>query len=457
MNKKGIKSIVKDGKLNWKKDIKTEFLPSALEIIETPASPLGGLTIWLVFILIMTAIIWSFVSKVDEIAVARGKIVPDGNVKVIQSLEGGIIRNIHVKEGESVKKGQLLIELDADINVAELEKYKNSLQVAKLEKDFYSAMASGDDSKINKLKNNKSLLLDQEVINTYKKFKELKEKDFLEKQKSHYLNYQKSIEELEIAKESLKQKEKNIEILKDEEEKYKKLFEDEAVSEEAYEKRKNDLENAINEKNMQEAQIAYYEKQTDINMTQKNIHDAEYNKEIMNQIISKDKEIQKLEKEVIKLEKRLTMQRILSPVDGTILAVGTTTIGGVVTSAKPIITIVPKDTSLLLEASILNKDIGFVHEGQKADIKLDTFPFQKYGTIEGEIVHISPDAIKDERLGYIYKAKIKPNKNTILINKKDVSISAGMTSTAEIKTGKRRVIEFFLPGMEYLKESFEIR
>ncbi len=134
------------------------------------------------------------------------------------------------------------------------------------------------------------------------------------------------------------------------------------------------------------------------------------------------------------------------------------TIGGVVTPAQPIMTIVPDNTPLTVEASVLNKDIGFVKVGQKAELKLDTFPFQKYGTINGLVTAISPDAFEDEKIGLIYKIKIEPEREYIMANGKKVNLTAGMSLNAEIKTGKRRIIEFFLsPVMQSLDESLKLR
>ena len=109
------------------------------------------------------------------------------------------------------------------------------------------------------------------------------------------------------------------------------------------------------------------------------------------------------------------------------------------------------------ERPLVSEDIGFVHVGQKVDIKLDTFPFQKYGVIPSEIINISPDAIQDEKQGYVYKIKVKPEQDTLKVDNQDMPISPGMTAQAEVKTGKRHIIEFFLPGIEEVKDGFELR
>ena len=120
--------------------------------------------------------------------------------------------------------------------------------------------------------------------------------------------------------------------------------------------------------------------------------------------------------------------------------------------------IVPNDTPLIVEASLLNKDVGFVEVGQEASVKIDTFPFQKYGTVKGKIESISPDAFEDEKLGTVYKMKVSLEKQSMMVNGKNVHIVPGMTVSAEIKTGERRIIEFFLePIIRYADESLKLR
>jgi hemolysin D len=112
----------------------------------------------------------------------------------------------------------------------------------------------------------------------------------------------------------------------------------------------------------------------------------------------------------------------------------------------------------VVEAMALNKDIGFIHPGQKAELKLDTFPFQKYGTIDAELFYVSPDAQEDQKIGLVYKIKLKPKRLFIRVKDKDISITPGMAVTAEIKTGQRRVIEFFIsPFVKYVDESLTLR
>ena len=134
------------------------------------------------------------------------------------------------------------------------------------------------------------------------------------------------------------------------------------------------------------------------------------------------------------------------------------TVGGVVTPAQPLMVIVPKDNVLEVEAMLPNRDIGFVNPEQSAEVKVETFPFTKYGTIHGTITQVSSDAIQDEKLGLIYSTRVKLAKDTLRVENKTVRLSPGMAVTVEVKTGKRRVIEYFLsPLMQVTSESLRER
>jgi hypothetical protein len=183
----------------------------------------------------------------------------------------------------------------------------------------------------------------------------------------------------------------------------------------------------------------------------------EREKGIIGDIVEREKTISAMEGEVIKAKKRYELEQLCSPVDGTVHGISSYTIGGVVTPAQPIVTIVPDGTPLIVEAMALNKDIGFLKVGQEAEVKFDTFPFQKYGTIKERVSSISPDAFEDEKLGSVYKIRAELEKLSLMVDGRNGPVSPGMTVAVEVKTGKRRIIEFFLsPIVKYAKESLTL-
>lgn len=152
------------------------------------------------------------------------------------------------------------------------------------------------------------------------------------------------------------------------------------------------------------------------------------------------------------------MPRLAAPVDGIVQQLAIHTIGGVVTPAQPLMVIVPESQKLEIEAMVLNKDIGFVSANQPAEIKLEAFPFTKYGIIDGTVSQVSSDAIQDEKQGLVYAARIAMTQSSINVDGKQVNLSPGMAVTTEIKTGKRRIIEYLLgPVLQYRQESLRER
>lgn len=147
-----------------------------------------------------------------------------------------------------------------------------------------------------------------------------------------------------------------------------------------------------------------------------------------------------LKAEVDQTAFRHEKQQILSPVDGFINVINVHTVGGVITPAQELLSIVPTTTSLLAKVQILNKDIGYITANQDSVLKVDTFDFQKYGKINGKVQHISPDSIDNEELGRVYEVYIKPDNLTLMVDGRLSLITSGMSITAEVKVGKRRVI-----------------
>jgi hemolysin D len=160
------------------------------------------------------------------------------------------------------------------------------------------------------------------------------------------------------------------------------------------------------------------------------------------------------EQELLKARKRRDLQRLLSPIDGTVTNLAAWTVGGVVKPGDTILNVVPLSATPEIEAQVLNKDIGFVLPGQKVTVKFDAFPFTRYGTVDGEVIDVSRDANKDDKLGLIYPVRVRLDATDILVDGKRVAIAPGMAINAEIITGDRRVIDFVLsPILRYRHES----
>ena len=193
-------------------------------------------------------------------------------------------------------------------------------------------------------------------------------------------------------------------------------------------------------------------------ITQEKALTAELRKQTLGQQNDYELKAASLEQELIKASERNRTFQLVAPITGQVQQLAVHTEGGVVTPAQVLMAIVPESTDLEVEAMILNKDIGFVEEGQAAQVKIDTFNFTKYGLIDAVIITISDVAIQDENLGLVYSTRIKLNKNSLLVEGREVTLSPGMSVTAEVKTGQRRLVEFFLsPLLRYKQESLSER
>lgn len=315
-----------------------DFLPAALEVLETPPSPAGRLIIWLIVLFFLLALGWSIVSRVDVVAVAPGKIIPSGKVKTVQPLESGIVRAIHVTDGQRVQQGDVLIELDSAVSEADVSSVRQ--QIAKLEETLPLIAQKARD------------------------LKELADKDLIPR---------------------------------------------------------NDFV------------------------------------QVQEQRISITKDLAGLRHELRKATERTRWQKLTAPVSGVVQELAVHTVGGVVTPAEPLMVIVPENEKLEVEALIENKDIGFVWSGQPVQIKVETFPFTKYGLIEGQLIDVSDDAIEHEKLGLVYAARVSMERTTMDVDGRSVNLTPGMSMTVEIQTGNRRVVEYFLDpvfkrGHESIKE-----
>ncbi len=439
-----------------------EFLPAVLEVQDSPPSPIGRLITWSVIILIIITVIWASVGQVDIVATAQGKIVTAGKSKTIQPLEIGVVKKIYVKEGQEVKKGDPLVALDTTNSGADKARLENELRLARLEIKRQTALTQTDFT-------NGTPTHTPDATNNQKDAHPADsaiQKNLLQSEISEYthqldaLHNQKQEKEAELAAVGnlVTKLEKTLPLVSKRSASLKQLADQGLSSEQAYleveEQRISQQQDLAAQRHRQEQISA----SIDATNAQISALLAGINKNAWQRIAELTQTISALEKELQKTTKRHQLQRLTSPVDGIINQLEINTIGGVVTPAQPLMTIVSKNNALEVEAWVANKDIGFVEQGQAAEIKIEAFPFTKYGVIDAEILNLSYDAIPDEQLGLIYKAKVKLEKSVINIDDKLIDLVPGMNVTVEIKTGKRHLIEYVLsPIMQYQDESVRER
>lgn len=446
-----------------KKDRKTKnptldpgFLPAVLEITETPPSPLSravAISITLVFVV---ALAWSWFGKLDIVATAQGKIIPSGRVKIIQPLEIGVIKSIHVREGQIVKKGDLLVGLDTTMSGADTDRLAHDLMVARVEQAGLEALLSGRVKAIEQALQ-PPVSADPDVV-------ELNIKLFRTRIDEHRARL--AALDAEIARgkagqlgilANVKKLEAIVPLIRERTEARRILSEKGTVPRLIYVELKEQF--IDKEQELQIQRYLYKEAKAAQRglLKQRELVGAEFRRETLDKLAEVRRKIGGLEQELIKARQRQGLQKLTTPIDGMVQQLSIHTLGGVVTPAQELMVIVPNDR-LEVEAQVLNKDIGFVHDGQFSEIKVETFPYTKYGTIDGWIEHVSQDAIQDTNAGLVYIARVAMDRSSILIDGKEVQLTPGMAVTVEIKTGKRRLIEYILaPLLRYRSESMRER
>lgn len=436
-----------------------EFLPAALELVETPPSHTARWVLWGTIGFIGIALLWSIFGQLDIIAVAQGKIVPSGQVRVVQPYERAVVRRLLVRDGMQVRKGQLLIELDATELGAEQEKVQRSLQDAALAAERARALLVAVQARslsvraiparpdipaapltqANRLLTSeyqafRSELLARDAEAVHLRAQQATTRETLNKLQALYpLHEQRAVDLKRLLDKSyvprhdyLEAENRRTETAKEIDVQRKRLLETDSL--------------VAQQREQRQAVVASFVRQT------------------REQLLQAEQQLAQWQQEGVRLKSRSELMELRAPVDGTVQQLAVHTEGGVVTEAQALMVIVPANERLEVDAMLENKDIGFVGKGQVAEIKVEAFPFTRYGLMRGKVMNVSLDAVADEKHGLLYQTRVLMDRTWIGVEGRRVPLVPGMAVTVEIKTGKRRVIDYFLsPVLQHANESIRER
>lgn len=428
-----------------------EFLPSILEVTEEPPSPVGRFVLWTIVALLVAGAIWAFVGEVDEVAVANGKVIPVGNVKIVQSENKGTIKELDVQEGDYVEEGQTLLVLDTTKTQADVDQLQK--QVA-----YYQLTVSRLQAEINDepfLPEVTDDLDPKDVEAQTALYKSRRAKLSAEQEKN-----QSAIDQASAAvagQQAQLEKYRSLETVAEEkEDRLKELYSQDAISYfqllEARATRVEYQRNAeASEKGILESQGKLAEARDNLATTE-----TAYRQETMSQLVEAKKQLGAYEEELKKANQTNAESVIVAPTSGRVNQLAVHTVGGVVSEGQGLMMVVPDDAVLEIEAYADNKDIGFIENGQKAEVKVQTFNFQKYGMMTGIVDDISPDAVTNSE----DKEHYGKYRLTLNLDQDDsgIELLPGMNVQAEIQIKKKRIIDFFLdPFRKYKAEALRER
>lgn len=438
--------------------IEREFQAAAIEILETPASPVGRLLGWTIILFAVSALIWSFVGRIDVYATLQGKIIPTGNVKVVEPLITGKIKDIYVSDGETVSKGQPLAIIEPDAHRADRRRFEDefltlqliiarlhmALRYAKKQDNRPLALSAAVGSPPSFVAQQQQILEQTIAAFESKQRTTFTQINQLQAERAQIL---KIILELEHVVNNSLQQMNIFKVLVDKERTTKiqfldsqRLYFDARIRIESEKYRLTEINTSIETLHMQRT-----EEREALKLN------------IMTELAETQQRMAVVEQELNKARIAEQQTQLTAPVSGTVQQLSIHTIGDVVQTGEQLMIIVPKNAVLEIVAMLLNKDKGTVRKGQPARVKIEAFPFTSYGVLEGEVLSISADAISQET-DLLFPVRVSLPEIQITTNQQATPLTSGMAVTVEVKTGDRRVIEYLLsPLIQNIDEAMHER
>ncbi|MXO65953.1 HlyD family type I secretion periplasmic adaptor subunit [Altericroceibacterium endophyticum] len=440
-------ALVKDRKRsrNATPSADPRFLPAALEVVERPVSPTGRFTAWVLLVGLAATFIWLVFGRVDVVASAQGKIMPADDVKLVQASDTGVVRHIYVRDGDVVKKGQPLIDLDPTVSAAEQIQAEKALLASQLDVARNQAIANA--------LSGRGLHFDPppgtpaDVVDTQRR---LIAAQFAQSEAGiagMAAARTSSLADARAATEQIKTLDQTAPVLE------RELDAMHGLEAKGYAPGLKLLE-MERQKHSEAGQreIAVAQRSKALSDARKYAEQLKQMREQARQTALSDlakaqSEAMLRQEELTKAQQKSHLQRLVAPVDGTVQQLAVHTVGGVVEAIRPLMVVVPYG-ALTMQAKVLNRDAGFVSPGQNVAVKLEAFPFTRYGTIPGKIESISTDAVEDKKLGPVYVARITLLNSKIDRGDEVVSLGPGMSATADIRTGQRSIISYLISPID---------
>ncbi len=436
---------------NWTARRDYEFLPATLEVLERPPAPFMRLTTLLLVLLAAAAITWACLAHIDIVVNAAGLVIPRGKAKVVQPLEAGTVTAIHVADGQQVRQGDLLVSMNDTGNLADIKALQQDLAQAGLTLLRLEAELQGDSG----------LFLpppgtDEEAVALHRRLLEQSVAAQNERLATLSRDIDRCRAEHEANRTNLRRLQETLPLVTELYEKKSALAARKLLSESELLQARLDLTTATHSLAAMRSQVEESATALQRSGEEKRLAETVYRRDILAQATEARGRSENLRQQLAKAMDRKNQLELRAPVDGIVQQLAISTVGGVVTPAQPLLVIVPLEGGLEVEAKVLNKDIGFVAKAQPVSVKVAAYPFTQYGDLRGSIDWVASDAVVDEKLGPYFPIRVAvgdcllPN----IVNGRQGTLNPGMAVTADIKVGKRRVIEYFLgPILRYKDQS----
>jgi hemolysin D len=405
-------------------------------------------------VMVALGLLFACVAHMDVVVSAQGKVIPAGKSKVVQPLEPGVVRALHVLDGQMVHAGDVLIELDPTSTQADRDRIQREYWEAQADVLRITAQLNGKrdftrpDNMPEDIAANQHLILQERHSEQRARMASLDAE--LNKRRADTDAIQTNVSQLKTSLPLMAQK---YQMRED-------LAKTGHIAQTAVIDAKLELVNAEKELAVQGNRLKESSANHQAAVEQRSQAWAEFKARTSTELVEATKKRDAAQQEFIKAHQRWSQQTLKAPIDGVVQQLAVTTLGGVVTAAQPLLTVVPENSPLEIEAQVMNRDVGHLRIGQRVVNKVETYDFTRYGFIEGEVLWVGTDAVQDPKLGLVYPVRIKlaQTETPHAINGRKGIVTAGMNVTADIKTDERRLIEYLLaPMLRYKQEALRER
>jgi hemolysin D len=415
-------------------------------------APLPRTSLWLLsgmLAFLVGALVWASVGRMDVTAFAQGRTVVSSRVQPVQSVERARVTQVLVDEGDRIAADEPVIYLERDSAQAEVESLQYRLHKARAARarlqGLLAALDSGGSPALEP-----SQELPERIVQGASQLMESQWRSYRETVDELRQKYRNQKAKLDTTREKIASVEAVLPYLRDRVQRLEKLLDKDATSVAELDKARQKLVSKEKELRVERQRLDEAQGQVDIANNALETKKTEFRAQRRQEIAEKSNEIARLERQLTAAQAKLERHTLRAPTGGIVQDLAVNLAGTVVEPSKVLMRVVPEDRPVEVRAKILNKDIGFAHEGQKVEVKFDAFDFTRYGAVPGMIRHISRTSTKEKEQGRVYNALVELERKTIEVNGRTVELRPGLTTTVDIDMGQRRIITYFLgPIMRY--------
>ncbi|QQS10756.1 MAG: HlyD family type I secretion periplasmic adaptor subunit [Rhodospirillales bacterium] len=452
-----------------------EFLPAAIEVMESPPSPVGRALLWLACGFVTLGIAWAWFGEVDVVAVASGRVIPSGRVKLVQPAELGVVRTIHVREGQRVRVGDLLVELDTTVSGADRDRLARELLTTTLDRARLEALLASPANPRTDFEAPAEATT--EMIDVQRRLMAAEAAKFRAAMAGLDEEEKRRRAQRDVSRAQIDKLKSVIPIQRENANAIGSLVSEGYAAKLKHNELKERLLSSEKDLATEGERLKEAEASLLAVREQRRQQEQEFRTQILKELSTATEKGAAAGQELRKATQRGVLQVLRAPVDGAVQQLAVHTVGGVVQPAETLMAIVPSDGGLEIEAMLQNKDVGFVKAGQSAAIKIEAFPYTIYGTLRGEVTDVSADAVAapgaaqqaggrpgarssagEPQAASVYVARVRLEKAVIEIQGKPVALGPGLAASVEIRTGTRTVLTYLLdPITRHRSESLRER